>query len=163
MSNVITIGPNIQLDTSGSGMIKFNSTPNIVYPKQNQFWFGDPSGSWIDVSCGKINSTNINATTFTSSGDICGNKIRTNTSDVCGNLNVTGNIYLNGVAVSSGEISGKANLAGGNTFTGGDQIIQGGDVNLNTGYKFMSLILIFRSKSSITAPRSDSSILNFLT
>jgi hypothetical protein len=77
-------------------MIKFKSTSNAVYPKQNQFWFGEPGGGWIDVSCGKINSTTIKSTA----------------SDVCGNLNVTGSIYLNGVAVTAGGGGGGGVLSG---------------------------------------------------
>lgn len=34
LSNTINIGPNARLDTSGTGILKFNTTENTTYPKK---------------------------------------------------------------------------------------------------------------------------------
>ena len=140
ITDTISIGTNIYLDVSNSGILKFNEKINNQCPPKNTFWFGDPN-KWIDLHAGNVDiSGNLTADTIygnqlfisnitidnavvnntmtntdLSVDNICSNNIcnkSLSSNDISAN-----NLYVSKIINSDGNFNIKGDLSGNNIIT----------------------------------------------
>ena len=140
ISNTISIGTNITLQNSNSGMLKYSIVENTSFPTTNEFWFGDPDNGWIDVYVNSLKnngdltvSSSSKSWIFNTNGDIIlpeGGNILDSGGNI---LSRTNNIPLEPSPWAIDDNLDISTYSDVNIF---GQVIIAGDINLSAGKEY---------------------------